>query len=542
MVTNWLPDLRGHEGPKFRALATALREDARRGVLPPGTRLPPVRDLAWRLKVTPGTVARAYQVAAQEGVIESHVGRGSFIAASRPRLGPLQPMITAEREASGETGPVDLRTPQMPDVGQVEAIRDAMVRTAARLGPEVLDYPSLTRDRPCREALLGWFAAPGIARDLGPVTADDITLTHGGQNAMGLVMQICLTGERPRILAEALAYPGLRHAARLNRAEIVPVAMDDQGMIPESLDRAARMTGARLICISPTTQNPTVARMGLARRAQIVEIARRHDLQIMEDDCFAGLYSTGPEGAPVPSLRALAPERGWHISSLSKTLSAGLRFGWIVCPAGMGDAGRLAAQHSYFGLSLPVSGTVTELLTSGEALRLCRESQRIIDDRVALAVSVLGKSQDAQAAGAGAPAQAVQNGWDGWRLLWQPGVPFLWLQLPTGWRGSTFAQRAAAQGVVIRSADEFVTMGPLGATVGGGTAGGTTVSGTAGSGAAGSGAAGGASGATAGGSGPQGLPNAVRIALACGIPRDRLEAALIRLARLLEDPPGDLPV
>lgn len=518
MVTNWLPDLRGHEGPKFRALATALREDARTGVLPPGTRLPPVRDLAWRLKVTPGTVARAYQVAAQEGVIESHVGRGSFIAASRPRLGPLQPMITAEREALGETGPVDLRTPQMPDVGQVEAIREAMVRTAARLGPEVLDYPSLTRDRPCREALLGWFSAPGIGRDLGPVGADDITLTHGGQNAMGLVMQICLTGERPRILAEALAYPGLRHAARLNRAEIVPVAMDDEGMIPEALDRAARSTGARLICLSPTTQNPTVARMGLARRAQIVEIARRHDLQIMEDDCFAGLYGTGPDGAPVPSLRALAPERGWHIGSLSKTLSAGLRFGWIVCPAGMGDAGRLAAQHSYFGLSLPVSGTVTELLTSGEALRLCLESQCIIDDRVALAVSVLGKPQDAQ--GAGGQAQAAPGGRDGWRLMWQPGVPFLWLQLPTGWRGSTFAQRAAAQGVVIRSADEFVTMGPLGGPVGGG----------------------GTSAGTAGGAGPQGLPNAVRIALACGIPRDRLEAALIRLARLLEDPPGDLPV
>ena len=498
MVTNWLPNLSRHDGPKFRALASAIREDARSGILAPGMRLPPVRELAWRLKVTPGTVARAYQIAAQEGVIESHVGRGSFIAAARPRLGPLQPMITVDRADFGDHGPVDLRTPHLPDVGQLEAIRAAMVRNAANLGPEVLDYPSLTRDWPCRKAFLNWLCAPGGGRDLGPVTPDDITLTHGGQNAMGLVMQICLTGERPRILAEALSYPGLRHAARLNRAEIVPVALDDEGMIPDALDRAARATGARLLCLTPTAQNPTVARMGYARRAEIVEIARRHDLQIMEDDCFAGPPATGPDGAPIPALRAMAPERGWHVTSLSKTLSAGLRFGCIVCPSGMGDAGRLAAQHSYFGLSLPVTGIVTELLLSGEAARLCRESQRIVDDRVALAVSILGLDGR------------------GGRLNWQPGVPFLWLELPTGWRGSTFAQRAAAEGVLIRSADEFVAMGAGHVT-------------QAAHGAHGSHAA-------------QSLPNAVRIALACGISRERLEAALLRLAQLLQEPPGDLPV
>lgn len=464
--TIWRPDLTAFEGPKYLGLAHALRTAVRAGELPEGTRLPPVRDLAWDLGITPGTVARAYQIATQEGLLEAAVGRGTFVAARSPQLGPSQP-LHVERASDMGGGLIDLRSPQLPDVGQSAAIGAILRNLAGEIGQDYLEYPSLRRDRPLRAALVDWLAD----RQLGPIGPEDIALSHGGQNAINIVLQCCLRGERPQIFCEELAYPGFRHAARLNRAEVVPVALDAQGMRPDALAAACRRTGARLVCLTPDAQNPTTARMSTARRAEIVAIARAQDLQILEDDCYSVAR------ADLPALRALAPERTWHVTSLSKSISAGLRFGAVVCPTGRGEAGRLAAQHSFFGLARPVTDIALGLLASGQAQALRSRVQEVLERRLSIAVAAL----------AGAD------------IAWQPGLSFLWLRLPTGWRGSTFAREAEAAGVLVRSADEYAL-----------------VDGTA--------------------------PNAVRIALALGIGEDRFAAAMGTLARLLGNPPGDLPV
>ncbi len=98
--TTWRPDLTQFPGPKYLALTRALREAIRAGELPPGSQLPTVRDLAWDLHVTPGTVSRAYQLATQEGLLAATVGRGTFVAARAPRLGPTQALFQ-ERDLLG---------------------------------------------------------------------------------------------------------------------------------------------------------------------------------------------------------------------------------------------------------------------------------------------------------------------------------------------------------------------------------------------------------------------------------------------------------
>ncbi|MDZ4134622.1 MAG: GntR family transcriptional regulator, partial [Paracoccaceae bacterium] len=92
--TIWTPDLARFPGPKYLALNRALREAVKAGRLPPGAQLPTVRDLAWHIGVTPGTVSRAYQLATQEGLLAATVGRGTFVAASLPRLGPTQALFS----------------------------------------------------------------------------------------------------------------------------------------------------------------------------------------------------------------------------------------------------------------------------------------------------------------------------------------------------------------------------------------------------------------------------------------------------------------
>jgi DNA-binding transcriptional MocR family regulator len=463
--TIWTPDLSQYPGPKYLALSRALREAIRAGDLAEGAQLPTVRDLAWVLGVTPGTVSRAYALATQEGLLAATVGRGTFVAARAPRLGPTQPLFV-EREPSALVGRVDLRAPQLPDVGQLDAFRDALAHVSAALDVDWIDYPSQRAELPLRAAICEWLSD----RVLGPVNPDDIALTAGGQNAISLILLCCLRGDRPVVLTEDLAYPGFRHAARLARAEVVGVETDAEGMVPEALEAACRRHGAQVLCLTTEAQNPTTVRMSPERREKIAALARHFDLQVIEDDCYSLTESS------LPSLRALAPERVWHVGSLSKTISAALRFGYIVCPEGMGETGRLTAQHAFFALARPVSDIVLHLFTSGAAHRLRQRVSDDLDTRVALAVKHLGR----------------------FGLAYQPGLRFAFLRLPQGWRASTFTREAEAEGVLVRSADEYALMHGR-------------------------------------------APHAVRLALAGNIPLARYEAGLKSMAALLSRPPYDPP-
>ena len=422
MNTIWLPKLTQDDGPKYLALTRALRDAIRLGDLPEGRQLPTVRDLAYRLQVTPGTVSRAYQIATQEGMLEATVGRGTFVAASRPRLGPTQSIYT-ERDPGVAAGRVDLRSPRIADVGQEAFFATALRRMADQVTPEWLEYTRQSGEGPLRAAVVNWLAG----RDLGPVTPDDIMLTHGGQSGISLIFNCCLRGDRPVVLTEDLAYPGFRYAARAVRADVVGVELDDEGIRPDVLEAICRKYGPQVLCLTPETQNPTTARMGLQRRVDVIAIARKYDLQIIEDECFAQVQTD------VPSLRAIAPERVWYVGSLSKSVSPALRFGYAVCPTGMGEAGRLTAQHGFFALARPVSELALDLLQSGAALE--------IRDRVLLELSER--------------LQMMVNRLGAFDLAWQPRMPFAWLRLPQGWRASTFARMAEDQGVLVRPADEY---------------------------------------------------------------------------------------
>lgn len=466
MDTSWTPVLSDEDGPKYLSLARSLRDAVRDGILPEGSRLPPVRDLAWRLHVTPGTVARAYHIGVQEGLLQATVGRGTFVAARTPRLGPTQPLFQ-ERDPPGTTGRLDLRSPLLPEVGQTRAFAAALHRMADQMGPQWLDYPSQTAEADLRAEVCRWLDN----RDLGSFGPEDVMLTHGGQSAIALILACCLRGERPVVLTEELSYPGFRYAARAARAEVVTVEIDDEGILPAALEAACRRHGAQVLCLTPEAQNPTAARMGAARRAEVVAIARRHDLQVIEDECYV------PAESNLPSLRAMAPERVWYAGSLSKSVSMALRFGYVVCPEGMGHAGRLTAQHGFFALSQAVSGLCLDLMRSGAAQDIRQGVHRVFADRLARLVA----------------------GLRGADLAWQPGIPFVWLRLPVGWRASTFLRCAEEEGVLLRSADQYAM-----------------VTGRA--------------------------PNAVRLAIIGQGSDAEFDKAIAKLARLLRNPPSDMAV
>ena len=462
--TIWPPDFTDIRESKYIVLIQSLRTAIRSGELAIGCKLPPVRELAWQLGITPGTVARAYKLAVAEGLVETTVGRGTFVSCVE-QSEPLveESLVSVYQEGSD----LNFRGVKVPDVGQDAAIRQIMRRLGGEIGHDYVDCPTPDRDKAARKAVVDWIGPDRVGR----LSADDIVLGLGAQHSVIMTLQACLHGANPVILTEDLGYPGIRHAARLLRAQVIGVKMDQDGMRPDQLEEMLRQHGGQVLLTVAETHSPTTIRASESRRQEIADIARRYQLQIIEDDCYCVCRTDRP------TYRAIVPDRAWYVSSLTKSVSAALRFGYVACATGKASVARQVAQSSFYGLPTPVLDVCTELLTSGEAERIRRLTSSRTEELVKLAVNILGK----------------------WDIRWRKEVPFLWLRLPQGWRGSTFAAACAAEKIGIKSADEFAL-----------------ADGTA--------------------------PNAVRIGINPQLSERDFESALRKMSEMLENPPVSVDV
>lgn len=467
MGTIWAQPLGDTRGPKYQKVAETIRKSVADGTLKIGTKLPPVRELAYQLSITPGTVARAYTVLTNEGLLEAEVGRGTFVA---ERKKPVPDDVWARQLHVHEVknpGVISLFSPRLADAGQVAAVRAALQQVAEGPALPLMSYPTRDAYTPVREAVAAWLSD----HLLGPVGEQDVVLTHGGQHGLSLVMQTILKGDKPTVLVEDLSYAGFRRAAEQLRADVAGVAINEQGIRPDMLELAARKTSAQILCTSPEVHNPTGLHTPLERRKEIVSICRRYGIQILEDDCYR-------MGAPrAPSYRALAPDLTWHVTSISKTLTPALRVGFALAPEGRSADLRRAAEHSYFGLAQPLAEVTRILLSDPRTKKMAADVRAEMAKYVRVAVNTLG----------------------GFDLVWDDQVPFLWLRLPGGWRAAAFTRAAEAQGVQLRSADEFALRDGL-------------------------------------------APHAVRIAVNGQVSLAVFEEAMQRLRRLLDNPPEQISV
>lgn len=315
----WVPNLDGRNQTRYLAIVEALADSIAAGELRPGERLPTHRKLAWQLRVNVSTVTQAYREAARRHLVSGEVGRGTYVL-SGSREAALFALKSPgmARDCGGATQAIDLSTnvPALdPDNKDLEDTLAGMAREGA-LGSAALGYHQPVLLQRARLAGVSWLARRGL--HLRPA---DVVPCAGAQAALlAVLLALCAPGDG--VLVEELTFPGMKAAARQLRLPLHGVGLDEEGMLPDALDRAARATGAKVAVIVPTLQNPTGAVMGEARRQQVAEVARRHGLWMVEDDVYGGLTDQ-------PPLAALLPGRGMVVTSLSKTVAAGLRFGLI---------------------------------------------------------------------------------------------------------------------------------------------------------------------------------------------------------------------
>lgn len=214
-----------------------------------------------------------------------------------------------------------------------EAVAEVTNRVITDMGPWALQYGGGQGMAELRERLVDVMAAEGVASH-----ADDMVITTGGQQGLDLVAKLfCDPGDV--IVAEGPSYVGALGTFASYQAEVVHVVMDDEGLIPEELEQTlARLASAgrtpKFLYTIPNHQNPAGSSLAVPRRQQVVDLAERYDLMIVEDNPY-GLLDF--KGEIRPALRSLAPERVIYVGTLSKIFSPGLRVGWVAATESVRD-------------------------------------------------------------------------------------------------------------------------------------------------------------------------------------------------------------
>ncbi|HEY6456376.1 MAG TPA: PLP-dependent aminotransferase family protein [Steroidobacteraceae bacterium] len=361
----WIPDLPTDGTPLFHQILAALERAIRDGGFKAGERLPPQRALARTLGVSVGTVTRAYEEADRRGLTLGHVGRGTYVAPSR------------DAEGARFAGPlVDLSMNVPPMVAAERLLMEAWGKVRRRPGfANALNYGPVEGLPEQRQLMSGWLTHTAGVDTIDP---SRIVITNGAQGAMDVVFStLCKPGDV--ILAEQLTFNGMKAIAAYRGYDLAPVAMDEEGILPDALGAAAKSTGARVLYTMPTLQNPTARTLSLARRQELIDVARRLDLIFVEDDVYAAYVER--REAP-PPLVNLAPDIIYYVSGLSKSLAPGLRTGFVVAPTAQLAArvavGLRVASHSTQSMGLLIAQQAIE---DGSAEQILKENRRLLRTR-----------------------------------------------------------------------------------------------------------------------------------------------------------------
>ncbi len=417
-MTIWQPDLASFQGPRYQALAEAIGAAINEGQLMPGAKLPPQRDLAYRLGVTVGTVTRAYGLAEQRGLVRGEVGRGTFVRSETSSEPFHNPVVDSDGDF------IKLNVNSQPDLTAQQLLPESLIRLASGNMPigELLAYTPRVGLADHRQAAAAWASRTG-----GDFSAETTLITGGAHQAI-LTAVAAFARAGDTVLTEALAYSGMIHACTRLGIKLQGVAIDEEGLIPDALEAACRQSDAKLLLSNPTAHNPTTATMSAGRREDIARIVRKHDLILVEDDVYGQL----PVERALP-IAVLAPERTIFITNASKMVAPNLRFGSISAPERLFD--RLADAQADFFLMCPalMAALFTQWFNDGIADQLVMRQRVETEARQEIAADYL----------------------EGYSYRAQPHCFHLWLELPRVWRSSSFVEALRQQGVGVDPAYIF---------------------------------------------------------------------------------------
>jgi DNA-binding transcriptional MocR family regulator len=204
--------------------------------------------------------------------------------------------------------------------------------------------------------------------------------------------------------------------------------MDEEGVRPDDFERLCAQQHPKLAFLMPALHNPTLAVMSEVRRREIVAIARKYNVWLLEDAVYGALLDEQPI-----ALAELAPELTFHIGGLSKAVAAGVRGGWVACPPHYAPRVFTAYKMLSGGKSFLLAELAARLVLSGAADEIRARVRAEIEARVTMA----------------------RANFEGYDFVTHDRAPFIWMKLPEPWLSGTFKNAAAEEGVLIDDEDEY---------------------------------------------------------------------------------------
>lgn len=369
--------------PVFLDLAESLIREIQRGRLRPGQILPGTRALSRTLGLHRNTVDAAYHELTMQGWLVARPSRGTFVAEDLPHIeradtAPLHefmphtpPQIPPSAMLMITDGTPDPRL--MPRVELARAFR--MVLTSS-IFLSSSGYADSKGACALRAALAEEFLnARGLT-----VSADDILITHGSQMGLYLAASAAL---RPGdgIAVEDPGYPFAWASFRAGGARVIGIPVDEDGLDVDCLAEKVKLDpGIRAVYVTPHHHYPTTVTLGAGRRLRLLELARQHDLLIIEDDYD---HDYRFDSAPVLPLaaRAVAEQRLIHIGSLSKLTIPVLRLGYVIAPPDI--LNRMTELRKVIDRQgdVPLEQAMALLIRNGVLGRHARKARRIYAER-----------------------------------------------------------------------------------------------------------------------------------------------------------------
>lgn len=408
--------------PKYIAIADAIELAISKGDLAVGTKLPTHRDLADDLAVSVQTVSNAYRYAEKKGIVEAWVGSGTFV--SDFQLSNVNEFLLIEdRDTQGRAIDLSIAHP-VCTIQHKQLFNDALMKIASSDTDILIRAAKPVQGQPQHIEHIGrWLDEQKI-----PTEDERIILCNSASQglmvAMGCSIQV---GEL--VACEDLVDHGLIARSRILNFKLCPIRTDEQGIIPQYFEQACKQSKIKALCCTPSMSNPASTHMGLQRRIEIADIARRYNVLIIEDDVYGAL-----EPDRIPPLSSLLPEQSFYISALTKVVAPGLRVGFLVAPRQyLQHAISLLAASSW--MATPMLFEVASLwIKDGTLKRLINFEQQEFAARQRIAKEILTD----------------------FKYDYHPNGMHIWLHLPDNWNADEFVATAHQSNILITGYQPFV--------------------------------------------------------------------------------------
>lgn len=406
---------------RYKLLVDQLAEDIRSGRLPPGTRLPPHRQLAAREGLALVTATRVYAELEAMGLVSGEQGRGTFVKETALHAGQSLDL----HSAAADMVDLSFNYPSLPS--QAELLRSGL-RQLATSG----DLEALLRYQPHAGRMYDRMTVARhlLRRGLG-VPAEQVLLVDGAQHGLATTL-MALLQPGDVVAVDALTYPGFRLVAQTQHLELAPIPAMSTGAGPDldAFEKLCQQRNVRAIYTMPTLNNPLGWVMDLQARQALVAIARKHGVVIIEDGAYAFLVEDPP-----PPLAMLAPECTVYVSGFSKNVAAGLRVGFVAAPLPWVRKMERVIRATIWNTPGVMTALVSNWVDDGTVARLEEEKRRDAKQRQQLAAQVLG------------PLRRVGH----------PASYFVWLPLAEEVRADQVAMALERAQVSVSTAEPFAT-------------------------------------------------------------------------------------